>query len=64
MSDPLRGLSIAIARYQRALQDYELALLADRGAQPSWSVIEHPKIEIADEVLKLLGLPTAPEVLQ
>ena len=51
-SDSLAG---RIEAYLDAVADYERCAEAQ-----SYSVIEGPKIEIADAVLSLLGLPTGP----
>jgi hypothetical protein len=49
----------AIARYKTALEKYEAA--AERES-PSYSMVEIPKLDIADALLESLGLPTGPQV--
>ncbi|HEY2390268.1 MAG TPA: hypothetical protein VGK22_03770 [Candidatus Angelobacter sp.] len=52
-----KSVEDAVARYKAALEKYEL--VAERES-PSYSVIELPKLEIADALLESLGLPTSP----
>jgi hypothetical protein len=47
----------ALARYKLALQEYER--IAERDC-PGYSIVEIPKLDIADALLESLGLPTAP----
>lgn len=47
----------AITRYKTALKEYEHAA---NGDCRSYSMIEVPKLEIADALLENLGLPTGP----
>ena len=49
------SLDEAVSLYMDAIHQYE----ASR-TQPSYSVIEIPKLQIADQILKLLDLPTGP----
>jgi len=53
-----KSLEDALARYKLALQESEH--IAER-ACPSYSIVEIPKLEIADALLESLGLPTAPK---
>ena len=45
----------AIEQYLDSLRQYETS-----DDQPSYSMIEMPKLHIADQILKLLNLPTGP----
>jgi len=51
------SLENALARYKQALQEYER--IAEREC-PKYSIVEMPKLEIADALLETLGIPTAP----
>jgi hypothetical protein len=54
-----KSVEEAIARYKAALQKYEA--VAERES-PSYSMVEIPKLDIADALLESLGLPTGPHV--
>ena len=52
-----KSLEDALARYKLALQEYER--IAEREC-PAYSIVEIPKLDVADALLESLGLPTAP----
>jgi hypothetical protein len=52
-----KPLEDALAEYKLALQKYER--IAEREC-PAYSIVEIPKLAIADALLESLGLPTAP----
>ena len=56
MLEHLRELLDAVEVYKKALGDY-----ARSDGQDSYSVIELPKLEIANVVLKALGVPLRPK---
>ncbi len=55
-----KSLEDALTRYKLALEEYER--IAEREC-PAYSIVEIPKLKIADALLESLGLPTAPRTL-
>ena len=49
------SLEEAVDQYMDSLHRYEIS-----DDQPSYSIVEIPKLQIADQILKLLDLPTGP----
>ena len=54
-----KALEAALAHYKAALEQYEREAVK---SCPSYSIVEMPKLAIADAVLESLDLPTGPHV--